>query len=224
MAVISRGFEDDALEGISAVAGDHVPLLGGTTGGPKFEVLGGQEVFAQGISLAVIYTKLPLCWVFEGGFEVPDREEEGWLPKWTALPFCKSTGARPWTFMMNGWGVKFRNSNKKAQTFRKIKNLMILNPLYRRYTSPDGHNYFLFSHLWPRNQTPQDKSLVTSSKVSLGDEIHLSHGTWERLLNHVGNLPMRARLQCGVAPRLDALARHRLCLCRGHPRHPGVGE
>ena len=54
------------------MVGHHIPLLGGTTGGPKFEVLGDQEVFAQGISLAVIYTKLPLGWVFEGGFEVSD--------------------------------------------------------------------------------------------------------------------------------------------------------
>ncbi len=74
LAVISRGFEDDSLEGISAVVGHHIPLLGGTTGGPKFEVLGDQEVFAQGISLAVIYTKLPLGWVFEGGFEAPDTQ------------------------------------------------------------------------------------------------------------------------------------------------------
>ena len=115
LAVISRGFEDDALEGISAVVGHHVPLLGGTTGGPKFEVLGDREVFAQGISLAVIYTKLPLGWVFEGGFEVSDTLG-GVVTKMDGDAVCKSTGARPWTFMMNGWGVKFRNSNKKGRT------------------------------------------------------------------------------------------------------------
>lgn len=44
---------------------------------------------------------------------------------------------------------------------------MVLNPLYRRYTSADGHNYFLFSVPYPRNQSLQDKSLVTTTKICL---------------------------------------------------------
>ncbi len=74
LAVISRTFEEEALAGISEVIGNQVPVLGGTTGGPKFEVLGDQGAWAQGISVAVIYTKLTLGWVFEGGFEVSDAQ------------------------------------------------------------------------------------------------------------------------------------------------------
>ena len=199
LAVISRGFEDDALEGISAVVGDHVPLLGGTTGGPKFEVLGGREVFAQGISLAVIYTKLPLGLVFEGGFEVSDTLG-GVVTKMDGAAVSQINW-RPALDVYDEWlGGKISKLQQEGADLVKIRNFMSLNPFYRRYTSPDGHNYFLFSVPWPRNQTPQDKSLVTTTTISLGDEIHLSHGTWERLLNRVGNLPLKARIQCGIAP------------------------
>ena len=219
LAVISRGFEDDALEGISAVVGHHIPLLGGTTGGPKFEVLGDQEVFAQGISLAVIYTKLPLGWVFEGGFEVSDTLG-GVVTKMDGAAVSQINW-RPALDVYDEWlGGKISKLQQEGADLVKIRNFMSLNPFYRRYTSPDGHNYFLFSVPWPRNQTPQDKSFVTSTKISLGDEIHLSHGTWERLINRIGNLPMKARIQCGIAPEWTPLLGHRFCLCRGHAGHP----
>lgn len=40
---------------------------------------------------------------------------------------------------------------------------------------------------------------VTSTKIKPGDEIHLSQGAWERLINRIGNLPVRARIQGGFA-------------------------
>ncbi|MFI5331234.1 MAG: FIST signal transduction protein [Desulfobaccales bacterium] len=204
LAVISRSVEDEALKGISEVVGHHVPLLGGTTGGPKFEVLGDQEVFAQGISLAVIYTKLPLCWVFEGGFEVPDTYR-GVVTKMDGAAVLQINW-RPALDVYDEWlGGKISKLQREGADLVKIRNFMSLNPFYRRYTSPDGHNYFLFSVPWPRNQTPQDKSFVTSTEISMGDEIHLSHGTWERLINRVGNLPLKARIQCGIAPEWTPL-------------------
>ena len=47
--------------------------------------------------------------------------------------------------------------------------------------------------------------MVTSTEIKEGDEIHLSHGTWERLLNRVGNLPVKARIQGGLAPEKTAV-------------------
>ncbi len=204
LAVISRNFEEAALAGLSQVLGPNVPLLGGTTGGPKFEVVGDQEAWAQGISLAVIYTKLPLCWVFEGGFEVPDTQR-GVVTKMEGAAVLQINW-RPALDVYDEWlGGKISKLQQEGATLVEIRNLMTLNPFYRRYTSLDGHNYFLFSVPWPRNQTPQDKAFVTSTEISLGDEIHLSHGTWERLLNRVGNLPLSARIQCGIAPEWKPL-------------------
>jgi hypothetical protein len=204
LAVISRTFEEQALAGLSEVLGPNVPLLGGTTGGPKFEVVGDQGGWTQGISLAVIYTRLPLCWVFEGGFEVPDTQR-GMVTKMEGAAVLQINW-RPALEVYDEWlGGKISQLQQTGASEVEISNLMTLNPFYRRYTAPDGNNYFLFSVPRPRNQTPQDKAFVTTTEISLGDEIHLSRGTWERLLNRVGNLPLRARIQCGIAPEWTPL-------------------
>ncbi len=197
LAVISRGCEDDALEGISEVAGHNVPLLSGTTGGPKFEVLGDREVFAQGISLAVIYTKLPLGWVFEGGFDARESYK-GVLTKVDGGTILQINW-RPALDVYDEWlGGKITKLHQEGADDSTIRNLLILNPFYRRFTSRDGQDYFLFSHPWPQDRTLQNKSMETSTKLKTGDEIHLSHGTLERLLNRIGNLPVKARIQGGI--------------------------
>jgi hypothetical protein len=38
----------------------------------------------------------------------------------------------------------------------------------------------------------KDKSVSTSTKIKIGEKIYLSHGTWETLLNRIGNLPRNA--------------------------------
>jgi hypothetical protein len=196
LGVISRSFEDDALEGISEVVGHNVPLLSGTTGGPKFEVLGDREVFAQGISLAAIYTKLPLGWVFEGGFDAQDSCK-GVISKVDGGTILE-IGGRPAVDVYDEWlGGKIKQLQQAGADDSTIRNLLILNPFYRRYTSRDGQDYFLFSHPWPQDRTLQNKSMETSTRLKTGDEIHLSHGTWERLINRIGNLPVKARIQGG---------------------------
>lgn len=199
LAFISRSFEEDALEGISEVVGHNVPLLSGSAGGPKFAVLGNREVLAQGISLAVIYTKLPLGWVFEVGFEVSDPQR-GVITQMEGAAVLQINW-RPALDVYNEWlGGRLSKLQQEGADDAKIRNLMRLNPFYRCYTSPAGQNYYLFSVPWPRNQTPGDKSFLTSTELKIGDEIHLSHGTWETLLNRVGNLPVKARVRGGMSP------------------------
>ncbi len=199
MVIISRTFEEEALAGLSEVIGHQVVVLGGTTGGPKFEVLGDQAGWAQGISVAVIYTGLPLGWVFEGGFEVMDSHR-GVVTKMEGAAVLEINW-RPALDVYDEWlGGKLARLRQEGADVVKIRNLMSLNPLCRRYTSSNGQKYFLFSHPWPRNQTPQDKAFVTSTEIRNGDEILLSHGTWERLINRIGNLPAKARVQSGMTP------------------------
>lgn len=203
LALISRSFEDGAMEGISEVAGD-VPLLGGTTGGPKFEVLGDREVFAKGISLAVIYTKLPLGWVFEGGFDAQEGYK-GVLTKVDGATILEIDG-RPALDVYDEWlGGKIKQLQQEGADVVKFKKFMILNPFYRRFTSRDGQDYFLFSYAWPQDITLQNKSMEASANLKTGEEIHLSHGTLEKLLNRIGNLPVKARIQGGINPEKKAV-------------------
>jgi hypothetical protein len=204
LATISRGFEEDALEGIAEAVGKNVSVLGGTTGGPKFAVLGDREAYAEGVSLAVIYTKLPLGWVFEAGFDVQNTPG-GVVTKVVDRAIVEIDG-RPALDVYDEWlGGKIKKLTEEFGDDLKIRTLLNLHPFYRRYTSREGQDYFLFSHPWPKDPSLQDKSLVTSTKINQGDKIHLSHGTWERLLNRIGNLPIKARARGGINPEKKPL-------------------
>ena len=74
-----------------------------------------------------------------------------------------------------------------------IRDLLTLHPLYRKYTSPSGQVYQLFSHPWAKDFTLKEKSVMTSTKIKTGERVYLSHGTWETLLNRIGNLPKNAK-------------------------------
>jgi hypothetical protein len=197
LATITRGAEEEALEGIGEVAGKEVPVLGGTAGGPKFGVFGESAAYQAGISLAVIYTQLPVGWVFEGGFDVQNTPR-GLVTKVEGRAIVE-IDHRPALDVYDEWmGGRVKKLFEEVQDFRRIKDLLTLHPFYRRYTSRDGQDYYLFSHPWPQDQTLKDRSIMTSTNIKVGEEIHLSHGTWERLINRIGNLPLKARMRGGL--------------------------
>jgi hypothetical protein len=195
----TRGQEDEALEGIGEVVGKDALVLGGTAGGPKFGVLGEQEVFEKGISLAGIYTALPVGWVFEGGFDSIDTPS-GIVTKMDGLAIVE-IDHRPALDVYDEWlagGIK--KLFAEEDDYRRIRDLLTLHPLCRMYKSPTGKEYILFSHPWPKDKTYKDKSILTSTRIKQGEKIYLSHGTWETLINRVGNLPLIASNRGGLAP------------------------
>lgn len=199
LITLTRGQEEEALQGIEAVVGKSVLVLGGTTGGPKFAVLGSQEVFEQGISLAVIYTALPVGWVFEGGFESIDTPS-GLVTKMDGKAIVE-IDHRPALDVYDEWlGGGIKKLLSEEDDYRRIRDLLTLHPLCRMYKSLDGRQYILFSHPWPKDKTYKDKSILTATRINQGDKIYLSHGTWEMLLNRITNLPVSARKQGGLAP------------------------
>ena len=57
---------------------------------------------------------------------------------------------RPALDVYDEWlGGKISKLQQEGADLVKIRNFMSLNPFYRRYTSTDGHNYFLFSFPGP---------------------------------------------------------------------------
>ena len=79
-----------------------------------------------------------------------------------------------------------------------VKNLLTLHPLYRRYMATDGKIYFLFSHPWPTDNTLKKRYVSTGTKIKVGERVYLSHGTWETLVNRIGNLPRNAKVYGGI--------------------------
>jgi hypothetical protein len=198
MLTITRGLEEEALVGISAVVGQEALVLGGTADGPQCGVFGAHEVYREGLSLAVIYTKLPVGWVFEGGFEVIDTPS-GMVTKVDGQAIVE-IDHRPALEVYDAWlGGKIKKLVDEIGDERVIRDLLTLHPFYRQYTSASGQNYFLFSHPWAKDKTLKDMSIMTATKVKVGERIHLSYGTWEKLLNRIGNLPIMARGRVGIS-------------------------
>ena len=188
---------EEALEGIEEVAGKEAVVLGGTAGGPRFAVFGEDAVYERGISVAVVYTDLPVGWVFEGGFDVKDTPS-GAVTKVDGYVISEIDG-RPALDVYDEWlGGRIRQLVAEVDNPRTVRDLLTLHPLYRQYTHEDSRDYFLFSHPWPKDQTLQDKSIRTSTRIKEGERVHLSHGTWETLLNRIGNLPAAARFNAGI--------------------------
>lgn len=194
-----RGLEEETIEGIEEVIGKKIPILGGTAGGPTFASFGKNQVFERGVSLAVIYTDLPIGWWFEGGFDVKDPQS-GVVTKVDGQHILE-IDHRPALDVYNEWlGGEIDKLMKEHQSsFDQVRALLTLHPLYRKYTAPDGSVYSLFSHPWPRDKKLVERAVSTSTKIKVGERIYLSHGTWETLLNRVGNLPKHAKVQGGIA-------------------------
>ena len=191
------GVEEEVIEGIEGVVGKDTPLLGGSSGGPTFGVFGEDKVYDEGVSLAVIYTDLPVGWTFEGGFDVTDPHT-GIVTKVEGQAIVEIDN-RPALDVYDEWlGGKIEKIYEEVGDPGKIRDLLTLHPIYRKYTSPSRQDYFLFSHPWPKDETLKDRSIMTSTRIRAGERIYLSHGTWETFINRIGNLPTKAKVQGGI--------------------------
>ena len=194
-----QGFEEETIEGIEEAFDGKIPILGGTAGGPTFASFGKDKVFEKGISLAVIYTDLPVGWWFEGGFDVKGPHS-GVVTKVDGQHILE-IDHRPALDVYDEWlGGKIGRLVKENQNrFDQVRTLLILHPFHRRYPAPGGRTYSLFSHPWPKDKDLLERAVSTSTKIKVGERIYLSHGTWETLMNRIGNLPKHAKVQGGMA-------------------------
>lgn len=193
----TNSVEEEVLEGIENVIGKDKSVLGGTAGGPALVVIGDKGIYENGVSLAVIYTDLPIGITFEGGFNVKGPHS-GIVTRVDKQEVIEIDG-RPALDVYDEWlGGSIGRLYEEYENPNKVKDLLTLQPLYRKYSSPDGQEYFLFSHPWPKDPTQNERSIMTSTKIGAGERLYLSHGTWETLVNRVGNLPKNAKDHGGI--------------------------
>jgi len=191
------GIEEEIVEGIEEVVGRDALVLGGTVGGPDIAVFGEDAIYEKGVSVAVIYTDLPLGWTFEGGFDVTDKHS-GIVTKVDGQDIVE-IDSKPALDVYDQWlGGEIGELYEQVERADVVKDLLLLHPIYRKYTSRSGQDYFLFSHPWPKDDKMEDRCVSTSTKIKPGERIYLSHGTWETLINRIGNLPRKAKIQGGI--------------------------
>lgn len=191
------GIEEEVVEGIEEVVGRDASVLGGTVGGPAIAVFGEDAIYEKGVSLAVIYTDLPLGWTFEGGFDVTDKHS-GIVTKVDGQNIVEIDN-KPALDVYDAWlGGEIEELHERVKKPDVIRDLLTLHPIYRKYTSRSGQDYFLFSHPWPKDDKMKNRCVSTSTKIRPGERIYLSHGTWETLINRIGNMPTNAKIHGGI--------------------------
>lgn len=198
LVIPSFGAAEDVLKGIEDVASNKTVILGGTSGGPEFAVIGQNEVYENGVSVTVVYTDLPVGWVFEGGFDVTDACS-GIVTKvdgYTITEIDHRPALDVYDECLDG---KMSQLVNELKDLRAIKDHLTLHPFYRKYTTSNGQNYFLFSHPSTKDKTLKDRRVMTSTRIKAGERIYLAHGTWEVLLNRIGNLPLKAKVKGGLS-------------------------
>jgi hypothetical protein len=197
---VAKGLEEETVTGIESVTGKDVPIFGGTSGGPKRIVMSNDGAYEKGISVAVIYTDLPVGLAFEAGYDITGQHS-GVVTKVTGQNIEEIDG-RPAIDVYNEWmdGEIERLAKKEMSKPAEIEAFLALHPFYRKYTSSEGQEYYLFSRPWPNDPNMVNKSIKTNTKVLPQEKIYLSHGTWDILMNRMGIVASHAKMHCGLEP------------------------
>jgi hypothetical protein len=192
---------DEVVAGIEEIITDKTRIMGGCVGGPEFGIFGQDDVYSEGISVAVLYTDLPLGLSFESGFEVKGPSPySGIVTKAEGITIYEIDN-KPALDVYNEWlgGEIDRLANEVGDP-ALVKDLLTVQPLYRKYTSDSGADYFLFSHPWPHDPEIKGKGVDTGTVIKEGERVYLSHGhgTWQVLMNEIVNSPKKAKVNAGL--------------------------
>jgi hypothetical protein len=180
--------QGDVLEGIEAVVGAETPVLGGRVAA----AITGHGSVGEGVCVAVLYTELPVGWVFEGGYDV-SSPHSGVITRMQGESRVVEIDGQPALDVYDAWlggGLRrLYRDNPAAVASEQLD----LNPLYTRYRSAQGEVYSIFSHTWPADESLQETALEVGTRMTEGERLHLANGTWETLLNRIAHLPRAAR-------------------------------
>ncbi len=183
--------------GLDDVLDKAVPVVGGCVAGPSNSVIG-NDVLTCGVAVMVLYTDLPIGWTFEGGFDVTDARGGQVTGISDAGRTIDTIDGRPATDVYNEWTEGEVARLFASHTQGEAIDSLTLYPCYRKFRSPDGHVYMIFTHTWPDDPSLVRRSLRLGSSVERGDRLYLARGSWETLLNRIGNLPIKAKVQAGM--------------------------
>ncbi len=190
----SMGGEEAALAGIESIVGSNTPILGGT----QFRSMTGSyhqdaQIGNGGISLAVIYTKLPLGWVYEAGFEVQTLVSAV-ITKLDGRRVLELDG-RPAIEVYDEWFGGTLLPLCEAGESEAVRRMRNLNPLCKRITTPQNQTYYQYTIAAPNLE---HRAIDARIDLVEGDRLYLSQGSWDTLLNRLGQLPTRAKLRAGL--------------------------
>lgn len=195
-----RPYEDDTIEAIESALGKDVILLGGTAGGPTPAIFGKDKIFSQGVSVAVLYTDLPVGWTFGNGFDYPDLKS-GTVTKAEGMEIMEIDN-RPALDVLDEWlGGAIGEMGRRDSDPREVRDLLALHPIYRKMMGVDGQVHFVISHPWPKDEKMVGRSVLTATHIKAGEKVFLGLGSVERLMNGIAKMPRLAKQSVGMDMR-----------------------
>ncbi|MFN3326346.1 MAG: FIST N-terminal domain-containing protein [Bryobacteraceae bacterium] len=186
----------DALAGIEDIVGKNVPILGGSVH-KETAVFGGSVLHGPAVAVAFLYTSLPVGWVFEAGYDTT-LPQSGVITELRGSELVAIDGRPAWQVYDEWLDGRLEKLAERGQAaLWEILDVLALNPIYQRVETADGQVRFVFTHPTVFDNKVADRRIYVGTPLQVGDRIHLSHGTWELLLNRIGTLPRTAKVRGG---------------------------
>jgi hypothetical protein len=193
------------LDGIAAVVGPDVPVLGGNAGDEKFDSSWTQftqkGMYHEGLVLTAVYSQRKLGWAFESGFRITDKS--GVVTKSDGKTIYE-IDHRPALDVYNEWlnGALMDYIHKSGHY--DIAAFTAQYPLCKVLRGPSGQVGYMTSHPVPKEADMGPKTLPVYALIEEGSRIQLFSATWQTILNRAELAPANALIR-GDIPRNDGL-------------------
>jgi hypothetical protein len=195
--IIAPGFghEEKVIHGIEEIIGRETPILGGSTYASICGTADRDTLVTEGVTVATMYTSLPVGWIFEGGVDAITTQG-GEITRVEGMKILE-IDHRPAAEVYDEWNdYQVRPMAANELLNDQLREHIILNPLCQKFFTPSGQAYVLFFSLLPDFT---EGSLKVGVNLKEGDRVYLGHSSWEAQMNQIVNLPYHARLQQQVS-------------------------
>lgn len=171
------GHEEDLINGIMSVVGVDVPIFGGTSADNTISGLWqqfcGEEIYQNGIAVAVIYASQAIGYAFHNGYI--HMEQAGIVTKTTGR-IVNTIDNKPAAELYNQWSEGLIQSS--LGTDSNILARSTFHPLGREVGKIGTIPYYNLSH---PNEIFADGSMSFFSSIQVNDRVVFMEGTKESL-------------------------------------------
>ena len=189
------GLEEKIIDGIESVVGNDVPIIGGSSADNTIEgnwlQFANGEIYANGLSLAVIYTDLKIGISYQSGY---DRTTKTGVITKAEGRVIYEIDNKPAADVYNKWVEG--ELNDVLKTGGTILHRTSFCPLAKVVKGYGDIWFFLAVH--PLSFNLPERSLTVFADTQKGDTLELMRGDWEVLLNRAYSSPKLALRRGGL--------------------------
>ncbi|EDM79386.1 hypothetical protein PPSIR1_02496 [Plesiocystis pacifica SIR-1] len=212
----AMGHSEQYCEALNESLSIPVPMIGGnavTSTITHGAVIANDEVYAEGVGLAVLFSETKVGTHFHGGFS--GRMKRGVVTG--VAPdddhVITTIDGRPALEVYDEWSEgAFREQVEASRSAPVIVNESVLQPLAKALDTKSGEPHFVTLHPWRFNP---DGSLDGGVSVTKGETLHYVEGSDEALIQRSGVVTRRAMAEARIPRPQLAGGVHIYCIGAG---------